>query len=195
MAEEQNRKRFQVAYVGDKDNDHTMDVEALAPALLAFGKLIRAANAELNQDRATMKVLVDSEFEHKCFLINFETLQTILDTVKTFLNDEGVKKAGDVLQKLGVLGGTVATGVFAYLKWRNGRKVESVQEVKGSPGAVVIKLEGTGHTVQLGKDVFRLAQNPQVLEAIEGTLASLKGLVLRFFRAVAGSDVELAFVK
>jgi hypothetical protein len=171
---EQNRKRFQVAYVGDDDSNHSMDVEALAPALLAFGKLIRAANAELNQNRTTMKVLVDSEFEHKCFLITFDTLQTVLDTVKDFLNDEGVKKAGDVLQKIGVLGGTVATGVFGYLRWRNGRKVESVQEVKDSPGAVVIKLEGTGHTLQLGKDVLRLAQNPDVLEAVEGTLTPIR---------------------
>lgn len=61
-----------------------------------------------------------------------------------------------------------------YLKWRNGRKVQSVQEVKGSPGAVVIKLEGTGHTLQIGKDVFRLAQNPDVLEAVEGTLTPIK---------------------
>jgi hypothetical protein len=174
MSGEQNRKRFQVAYVSDDDSDHSMDVESLAPALLAFGKLIRAANTELNQNRATMKVLVNSEFEHKCFLINFETLQTILDQVKDFLNDVGVKKAGDVLQKVGVLGGTVATGVFGYLRWRNGRKVESVQEVKDSPGAVVIKLEGTGHTLQLGKDVFRLAQNPDVLEAVEGTLTPIR---------------------
>ena len=57
---EEYREKFQVAYLGDVDGDHSMDVEALAPALLAFGKLIRAANAELNRDRATMRVLVDS---------------------------------------------------------------------------------------------------------------------------------------
>ncbi|WP_291849856.1 hypothetical protein [Bradyrhizobium sp.] len=173
MAEEQNRERFQVAYVGDDDNDHSMDVEALAPALLAFGKLIRAANAELNKDRARMKVLVDSEFEHKCFLINFETLQTILDTVKDFLNDEGVKHAADVLQKVGVTAGTAAAGLFGYLRWRNGRKVESAVEVNNSPGSLVIKLEGEGHSLQIGKDVFRLSQNPAVLEAVEGTLAPI----------------------
>jgi hypothetical protein len=173
VTDEQNRKRFQVAYVGDDDSKHSMDVEALAPALLAFGKLIRAANAELNQKRATMKVLVDSEFEHKCFLINFETLQTILDTAKDFLNDEGVKHAADVLQKVGVTAGTAAAGLFGYLKWRNGRKVESAIEVKDSPGTVIIKVEGTGHTIQLPKDVFRLSQNPEVLEAVEGTLAPI----------------------
>lgn len=175
MAEvEQNRKRFQVAYVGDDDSDHSMDVESLGPALLAFGKLIRAANNELNQKRTTVKVLVDSNFEHKCFLINFETLQVILDHTKDFLNDDGVKKAAEVLQKVGVLGGTVVTGVFGYLKWRKGRKVAAVQEVKDLPGAVVIKLEGSGHTLQIGADVFRLAQNPAVLEAVEGTLAPIK---------------------
>ncbi|MDA9476213.1 hypothetical protein XI03_17195 [Bradyrhizobium sp. CCBAU 65884] len=169
----QNRERFQVAYIGDHDDDHTMDVEALGPALLAFGKLIRAANAELNQNRATMKVLVDSRFEHKCFLINFETLQTILDTVKDFLNDDGVKHAADVLQKLGVATGATATGLFGYLKWRNGRKVESAQAVKGSPGAVVIKVEGDNNTFQIGSDVFRLSQNAQILEAVEGTLTPI----------------------
>lgn len=175
MAESgQNRERFQVAYLGDDDNDHSMDVEALAPALLAFGKLIRAANSELNQKRATMKVLVDSEFEHKCFLINFETLQTILDTVKDFLNDEGVKHAADVLQKVGVTAGTAAAGLFGYLKWRNGRTVESAVQVTNSPGALVIKLKGEGHTLQIGKDVFQLSQNPEILEAVEGTLAPIQ---------------------
>jgi hypothetical protein len=170
----QNRERFQVAYIGDDENDHSMDVEVLGPALLAFGQLLRAANAELNQNRATMKVLVDSKFEHKCFLINFETLQTILDTIKDFLNDEGVKHAADVLQKVGVTAGTAAAGLFGYLKWRNGRKIESAQEVKNSPGTVVIKVEGDNHTVQIGSDVFRLSQNPRVLEAVEGTLKPIQ---------------------
>ncbi|MCK1716541.1 hypothetical protein [Bradyrhizobium sp. 141] len=174
MAEsEQNREWFQVAYIGDDENDHSMDVEALGPALLAFGQLLRAANAELNQSRAIMKVLVDSNFEHKCFLINFETLQTVLDTVKDFLNDEGVKHAADVLQKVGVTAGTAAAGLFGYLKWRNGRKIESAQEVMNSPGAVLIKVEGNNNTVQIGRDVFRLSQNPQVLEAVEGTLTPI----------------------
>lgn len=173
MADEQNRERFQVAYVGDDDNDHSMDVDALGPALLAFGRLIRAANDELNQDRARIKVLVDSEFEHKCFLINFETLQTVLDTVKDFLNDEGVKHAADVLQKVGVTAGTAAAGLFGYLKWRNGRKVESAIQATNSPGAVIIKVEGEGHTVQIGKDVFQLSQSPAVLEAVESVLAPI----------------------
>jgi hypothetical protein len=132
---EEYRERFQVAYVGDVDGDHSMDVETLAPALLAFGKLIRAANAELNRERATMKVLVDSEFEHKCFLINFETLQIVLDQIKDFLNDEGVKHAGDVLQKIGVLGIAVTVHLFSGAltvkqRSRNARKAAKARWAK-----------------------------------------------------------------
>jgi hypothetical protein len=81
----------------------------------------------------------------------------------------GVERVGTRAQR-----GRKIKNDVRYLKWRNGRKVESVQEVKGSPGAVVIKLEGTGHTLQIGKDVFRLAQNADILEAVEGTLAPIK---------------------
>ena len=49
------RQAFHVAYVGESADDHSMDVEALAPALLAFGKLVRAANREINGDRASVK--------------------------------------------------------------------------------------------------------------------------------------------
>jgi hypothetical protein len=150
-----------------------MDVEALAPALLAFGRLIRAANAELNKDRAAVRVLVDSEFEHKCFLINFDVIQTVLDQIKDFLDDETVKNAGEVLKKLGVLGGAVGT-VLGFLKWRNGRKIESVQEVKNSPHALVLKVEGNDNTINIGADVLRMAQNAEVLAAVESTLTPIK---------------------
>jgi hypothetical protein len=52
-------------------------------------------------------------------------------------------------------------------------KVEPVVEVSNSPGSLIIKLEGEGHTLQIGKDVFQLSQNSAVLEAVEGTLAPI----------------------
>lgn len=50
---EVSKASFTIAYNGDdRTDDHTMDVELLAPALMGFGKLIREANAEFNGDRA-----------------------------------------------------------------------------------------------------------------------------------------------
>ncbi len=46
LAEEQlmSRQEFSIAYSGSgRSSDHTMDVEVLAPALMALGRLIREA--------------------------------------------------------------------------------------------------------------------------------------------------------
>ena len=50
-----SRHAFAIAYDGNNlpDGAHSIQVEALAPALLAFGKLIREANAEFNGKKAT----------------------------------------------------------------------------------------------------------------------------------------------
>ncbi len=93
-----SRHSFSVAYDGaDRSDDHSMPVEALAPALLAFGKLIREANAEFNGKRATAKVMVVSDFERKCFNINFEVILSIYEQVRTLLGSEEAKTAKDVL--------------------------------------------------------------------------------------------------
>ena len=177
---EVRRKKFQIAYVGDDADDHAMDVEALAPALLGFGHLMRAVNADLNKDQAKVKVLVESDFEHKCFNINFELVQTILDTIRDFLSDkEAVQDAKDILTKVGIItgvGGTVVAGIFGYLKAKNGRTVASTQTVKDSTNTIIVNLNGDGpKTLIVDKDVFRLAEhNKEVVQSIRATLAPVE---------------------
>jgi hypothetical protein len=59
--------------------------------------LIREANAEFNGKRATAKVMVVSDFERKCFNINFEVILSIYEQVRTLLGSEEAKTAKDVL--------------------------------------------------------------------------------------------------
>jgi hypothetical protein len=173
MADEQViRQAFQVAYVSDNADDHTMDVEALGPVLVSFGKLLKAANAEFNQDRASIRVVVSSEFEHKCFNINFEAIQTIWEQLRDFLSDkERVENLTNLLKQLGIVGGTVGTSVLGYLKWKKGRKVESVQVVANSPDSRIVNVKGDNNTtIIVSNSVFRLAENKDILEAVEGAL-------------------------
>jgi hypothetical protein len=176
-----SRHAFQVAYDGGSASGHTMDVEALAPALLAFGKLIRESNAVLNQNRATVKVLVTSDFEHKCFNVNFEVVQTILQKMQSLLQEDNVKTAIDILQKIGIVasaGGSVVGTLIGFLKWKRGRKIEKVQEIRDttSAGSILlqVQIEGDSNTIQIPSDVLRLAENKGVLDAVKNTLEPIE---------------------
>ena len=56
-----SRQSFSVAYDGKaRADDHTIDVNTLAPALLAFGRLLKEGNLAFNGKKATAKVLTDA---------------------------------------------------------------------------------------------------------------------------------------
>lgn len=176
---EVSRQAFQVAYHGTAANGHTMDVEALAPALLAFGNLIREANVEINGDRATVRVLVDSDFERKCFHINFEIVQNWVQKALSLLKDDSVQTSKELLQTIGIISalvGTVCGSLLAFLKWKRGRKTKLVQQVRDadSGGVVILNIEGDQNNIQLTNNVYKLAENKKVLESIEGSLAPIE---------------------
>jgi hypothetical protein len=171
---EVSRHGFSVAYDGkDRQTDHSIDVEALAPALLAFGKLIREANTEFNQKRATAKVVVVSDFESKCFHINFDVILGIYEQVKHFVGSDNVTTAKDILDWLGFLKGPAAgvavpaLSYLGFLKWKKGRKVAETKTLTDTDktGIIEVHVEGEGNSVHVHQHVYNLSQNPKALRA------------------------------
>jgi hypothetical protein len=167
---EVSRHEFSVAYDGTAlAGAHSIDVQALAPALLAFGKLIREANQEFNGKRATAKVLVVSDFEHRCFNINFELVVGLYEQVRTLLGAEPVETAKTILEWLGLLGiGSGGTlGFLQFLKWKNGRKVAGTRTITDvdRSGMVEVTVEGDGNSVVVHSHVYNLSENPRALRA------------------------------
>lgn len=164
-----SRASFTIAYNGeDRLDDHTMDVELLAPALLGFGKLIREANAEFNGERAKANVRVVSDFEHKCFQINFETVLTYYEHLKTFLETSEVQSAKNVLEWIGLIGGPPAgLAYLAYLRLRKGRKIESARQItdESGQGKVQVVFEGDGNHVEVHQHIYNLGENQRALRA------------------------------
>jgi hypothetical protein len=162
--------RFEVAFDGPALQDHSIDVQDLAPALLGLGDLIREVNAEFNGDKSKVNLLVTANFEHKCFNVNLELVQSIYETIKTFLEDPGVKSAKDLLEWIQLIaGGTVAGGfgLLGYWKLKNGRKVANVTEVteKDGRGSVVVRFEGDSNSVTVNQHVYNLGENPKAAAA------------------------------
>lgn len=150
-----------------------MNVDLLAPALLGFGKLIREANKQANEKRATANVLVVSDFEHKCFNINFEVILTFYEQLKTLVGDENVSSAKEILEWLFMFGGGSATtvGYFRYLKWKAGREVEKIDQ--DETGKVTVRVKGTNNQIEVHSHVYQLGEDPKALRATQQALSPL----------------------
>jgi hypothetical protein len=170
---ELSKHEFSVAYDGEalaKGDVHAIDVQSLAPALLAFGKLIREANAEFNGKKSTAKVLVVSDFEHKCFNINFEVVLGLFEQAKTLLGSEPIKTAKEVLEWLGLLSVPVSDHVLSFLSfltWKAGRKVVEAKPLTDvdRTGIVEVRVDGDHNSVQVHNHVYHLSENPRALRA------------------------------
>lgn len=162
--------RFEVAFDGPALQDHSIDVQDLAPALLGLGELLRQVNAEFNGDASKVKLLVNSDFEHKCFNVNLELVQSLYEAVKSFLDSTDIKTAKDLLEWLQIIGGGTLVsgfGLLGYWQLKNGRAVESVSEIKDSDsrGSVLVRFRGDGNSVTVNRNVYHLGENPKVAAA------------------------------
>ncbi len=167
---EMSRQRFAVSYdsAAPVVADHSIDVQSLAPALLAFGKLIREANAEFNGKKSSSKVLVVSDFERKCFNINFEVIFGFFASIKNLLGREEIKSARDVLEWIGLLRGSgKQITLLSYLTWKQGRRevnTTRITDVNGI-GVVEVKVTGDNNTIQVPVQIYNLSRNPRALTA------------------------------
>ncbi len=162
-----SRAEFEVAYDGTALRDHTMDVEHLAPALLGIGDLCREANRVLNGERAGVAIRVRADFEHKCFDIHFELVQSVYSQIKDLVSDDHVATAKTVLEWLGLLGIPTGLGLLGFRKIQKGRKVEDITEITTSDGAVSynIRFEGDSNVINIAAPVYNLAQDHKVSKA------------------------------
>lgn len=172
MEHTEHRQTFSVAYDGTtREDDHTIDAELLAPALSAIARLIREASTEFGGKETMAKVLVVSDFEHKCFNINFELVLQFYEHIKSLLGDPEVRNAKDLLEWIGLVGGTAVGGIslIGFLKWRQGRAIEksSVDE----NGRVTVHVKGDGNSIQVTDHVLKLSENPAALRAVRDAFA------------------------
>jgi hypothetical protein len=159
-----SRADFQLVYDGDALSDHTMDVDELAPALLAVGNLCREANRILNGERADVAVRVRADFERRCFDIHFELIQSLYEQVKTLLGEEHVATAKTLLEWIGILGPTGAIGLFGFLKLRRGRSISNSERLESAVGAPSYRItfEGDRNSIVISEPVYKLANDAKI---------------------------------
>lgn len=173
---EMNSAEFQTVYDGEALRKHTIDVEQLAPAMLALGELVREANARINGDRSKVKLLVRANHETQCFDVSFELIQTFYNQIKSLLGDDEIKNAKELLEWLGILAAPPVLGLLVFLKLRKGRKITDVRQItdEDKRGMVSIQIDGHDNRVEVHNHVYDMSENQRILSAVTGALAPLK---------------------
>lgn len=165
--------RTTIRYDGPALVGHEMDVQDLAPALLALADVIQTANYKFNGNDANIKVLVNADVEQRCFMIDISLVQSFLDQAKGFLDSDHVKTAYDIAQWVGIISGG-AVGLFHFLKFLHGAKKGDTALDITNNGDGNITITGNGNTIVISRPVYLLARDPKVIEKAKAVIRPLE---------------------
>jgi len=168
---------IRIRYDGPALDGHAMDVNHLAPALLALGDICSLANEKFNPDRVTIKVLVRADIEAKCFDFGFEIVQTIYTQAQALITQEEVKNAKELLSWLGIIKGEVfgtCVGLFACYKWLKGRTISEKKMItKDGRKLIQLSVVGDNKKINITPETAELLEDPKYLEGIQQIIEPL----------------------
>ncbi|MBX9727906.1 MAG: hypothetical protein K2X31_03260 [Sphingopyxis sp.] len=164
-----------IRYDGPALSTHEMDVQDLAPALLALAEIVQIANKKFNDGQAEMRVLVNADVEQKCFMIELSLVQSLLEQARGFFGHEDVKTAKDIAEWIGLIGGG-AVGLFGLLKFiRNKPEGGTTIKVEQPTGTTTITvINGSGEALTVPLQTYELAQDKAVVERAKAVVKPLE---------------------
>ena len=182
MAEMARHVFTTIRYDGSDLSGHEIDVQELAPALLALAEMIQATNRKFNGDDISMKVLVKADIEQQCFQLQIHIVQSLLEAAKHLFTTEQYKTAREIAELLDLIlpGGTVGGGVFWAWKRIWGTKEEqekplSSYEIEQHGGTTIINnFYGPGVNLDMNTTTFELATDPEMIRLGKRVLKPLE---------------------
>jgi hypothetical protein len=166
--------RTTIRYDGPVLSGHEMDVQDLAPALLALADIVQIANRRFNGSNADIRVLVNADVEQRCFQIDLSLIQSVLEKAKHLLADDHVKTALEIAKDIGLISGS-SLSLFKLLQWLSKRpKNEGTKIEAKTEGGVTTLIAGDGNTVSVNQQVYLLATDPAVIERYKKVVEPLQ---------------------
>lgn len=173
MVEMAKHVRTTIRYDGPALSGHEMDVQDLAPALLALAEIVQIANRRFNGTETSIKVLVNADVEQRCFMIDVSLVQSFLDQAKGLLGSDHVKTAREIAEWVGLLsGGTI--GLFQLLKFLRGAQDSAAPLHIQADGTGNVIVTGNGNTIVVPQQVYQLAQEPKAVEKAKAVMRPLQ---------------------
>jgi hypothetical protein len=163
-----------VKYDGQAMAGKSIDVEALAPSLMALSELIKLFNRQLNGQESGVRVLVNADLQQNCFELNLEVVQQKWEKLAGLFGSDGMASAKNVMEWLGMLG-SAGVGLFGLIKRLKGQQVESVKHtIVDGKNHVVIQIVGDNNVINVPTPVYEAYQNPVLRKKAVDVLAPLR---------------------
>lgn len=164
-----------IRYDGPILADHKMDVEHIAPAMLALSNLCKRANELASDGRARVQVFVKLDVEQHCVEFKIEVLKTIYEHVKGLIDLEDVVTAKTIIEWL-MIGSGPVIGLFTLLRMLGGRKPDSISMVV-KDGRDVTQIVAGGDVFLVHPITAQLLADPRALNDAKSVVrpAELEG--------------------
>jgi hypothetical protein len=184
----QNEKaEFTIIYEGDALQDNAIDVKDLAPALLSIGDIFQQSNHILNGDDVEIKIYVKAT-EKGSFQIDFSTIQSAIEQVKSFLTGDYIVSAIN-LKELIFFGLAGAGGLFWLIKKIKGKNPDKISDI----GNGIYRITAGDETIDVPLKTLKLYKDLSIRKAAEGIVAPLRKNGIDKIRIKDKSnDVEVA---
>ncbi|HEY1787529.1 MAG TPA: hypothetical protein VGJ73_05205 [Verrucomicrobiae bacterium] len=180
-------QEFWIKYDGDALSDHTIDVEDLAPALLALPTLIQETDRIVNKDDSRISVRVGPPAAGS-FEIWFSVLREGSEDLVDFFNSPGV---GALTNATSLLwwGTPTTAGLIAFVRFIKGREARKVTPIN----EFLVEIEAGADRMQIPATVWELYQSPRVRAAFYQILKPLEkdGMDRVEFSSPTGQTAEV----
>lgn len=127
-----------ILYDGPALANHDMDVEKLAPALLALASLIQNANHKFNGDTSAVRVTVNADLDQQCFQLKIKLVQDVLSAARSFLGGD-VATLKEICEWIGIIGGGAFSLFRVIIALGKKQQDSTVLQAKGGDDSTVIQ--------------------------------------------------------
>jgi len=159
-SQEMSRSQIVLSYDGPSLRNGSIDLNVIVPALAAMSQLLHAANKNINQGKAELKITV-SGFRAGSFPVDLEIVQGWFSPLLTLFVGVGITDIDRVLQIIGFVKDS-KTSLFDFLEWLKGGKVTKVTTQKDGS----VQVESGDKAIVISQTIYNLYQDTEIRRSV-----------------------------
>lgn len=166
--------KIRIAYTGSALDGGAMDVNDLAPALLAFGKFIQRANTVIGNQQSVKVMLKADDIRLGSFDLSMQLVATtVLEQAKLFM---GMADNNGLSALLNIIGygvnlGGAAVGIYELIKFIGGKKLKGAKQLEN--GKIELTVENN-ISIVVSEQLYKVFCDHEARKNIEKTVEPLK---------------------